>query len=168
MLLKLKLLYSHYSNYFFQLVLHLSVAAILWLVLFAYAFYHYSDALDKVRLTSFNSRLDTLKRDVLINYAITGVWQTRADNQSAPETVHHYQFDQISTKQGSFTEQYTYLPTAENRFLSYSLTSSSALQPTLFWLCGYQDARPDETVSAENPTSVPKNHLSHICQRSPR
>lgn len=120
----------------------------------------------KFRKVSFYTFFVPVRDNAVVDYAVTGVWPS--ENTPINENYRQYKrirYKHTSSEAGNFVMHYE--TGIENNTFSeaYRLVNTGQLEPTIYWVCGYSQARHDEVITESNITNVPDEQLFYNCRR---
>lgn len=152
----------------FALIIEIVLSIITILILAGIATGEYQNNVNKVRKANFFASLGAVKSDAIVEHAITGKWPKTASQDKRISFQQNTsgdanQLDRVLEAQGSFALFYN-LDGKERAYTeAYRLVQVNELQPTLYWACGYTQAREDESIQIPNITDMPIELLTHNC-----
>lgn len=128
----------------------------------------YTQFLHKSRQAELFSILPIYKGEFVIEHAFTGRWSKNTDNKRKilkdATTYSPIKITNSYFSQGNFAISYESSEYPENYTLAYRLVHKDQLQPTLYWVCGRAEKRPDEAIRIPNITDLPKELLFQSCK----
>ncbi len=134
-------------------------------ILMAISITYYEDFSIKASKVSFYSHLVPLTGNAVVDYAVTGIWPSKNSTPESDNNKHtKIQLDHISSNQGNFVIHYIAGIENNNYAEAYRLVHFDQLEPTLYWVCGYSQARVDEVIMGSNMTNVPNELLNYNCR----
>ncbi len=140
-------------------------ALLIVFILMAISISGYDNFSNMARKVSFYYYFVAVRNNDVIDYAVTGIWPseniTPENNNYQYKEIH---LDHISSNQGSFVIHYKAGINNNDYAEAYRLVNIDQTEPTLYWVCGYSQARKDEIITESNVTNVAKEQLNPHCR----